>query len=170
MRSAAQRAGVAIPREKLPPRRRRLRLVDIEDDRKPGVARLQRRVDEVAGDDAIGAVAPEGDGDVVRRVPRRRHEMYEIAERVVARHEVGSLRLDDRQHAVVESQHLGLGVHLGPVGEFLGAEDIARIGKGRHPAAVFEPRIPADMVGMEMGAQHEVVSSTEKPAAARRVM
>ena len=36
------------------------------------------------------------------------------------------------------------------------AEHIARVRKRRHPAAVVEPRVPADMVDMQMRAHHHV--------------
>jgi len=35
-------------------------------------------------------------------------------------------------------------------------EEIARVGKGRHPAPVLEPRVPAHVVGMHVGAHHVV--------------
>ncbi len=45
---------------------------------------------------------------------------------------------------------------LGPVVIFGLAEDVARLGKGRNPAAAFEPRIPADVIDMQMRAHHEI--------------
>ena len=34
--------------------------------------------------------------------------------------------------------------------------DVARIGKGRDPAAVFEPGVPADMIPVQMRAHHVI--------------
>jgi hypothetical protein len=45
---------------------------------------------------------------------------------------------------------------LHPEVELGARKNIFRIREGRHPAAVFEFRIPADMVDMHMSAQHEV--------------
>ncbi len=50
MRRAAQRLGVAIALQEIAPRRRRLRLIDVELRRQFRIARLQRRVHQVAGE------------------------------------------------------------------------------------------------------------------------
>jgi hypothetical protein len=36
------------------------------------------------------------------------------------------------------------------------AEDVFRILEGRHPLAVLEPRVPADVIDVQMGAHHHV--------------
>ena len=43
-----------------------------------------------------------------------------------------------------------------PVFPFLPRKQIAGVGKRRLPSAIDEPRVPADMVGMQMRAQHIV--------------
>src|SRR4030095_3219662 len=40
--------------------------------------------------------------------------------------------------------------------ELAAADDGAGIGKGRHPAAVFQARVPADMIPVQVGAHHVV--------------
>ena len=41
-----------------------------------------------------------------------------------------------------------------PMRPFDPGEQVIRLGEGRHPLAVDQHRVPADMVDMEMGAQH----------------
>ena len=72
------------------------------------------------------------------------------------RDDLGPFGLDHRQHAVGEWRHFRLGVLLGPIVELVLAEHVARVREGRHPAAVFQPRVPADMVDMQMRAHHVV--------------
>src|SRR5262245_32402956 len=43
-----------------------------------------------------------------------------------------------------------------PIGKLAATEQIARVGKGRLPAAIVLPRIPADVIDMQMGAEHQV--------------
>ena len=83
------------------------------------------------------------------------------AHAVLARHELRLLRLDDGQHRIVVGVDLeGLGA--GPLGlglpeVMVGARHhVLGVGKGRHPLAVLQPRVPADMVDVQMGAHHEV--------------
>ena len=64
----------------------------------------------------------------------------------------------DRQHRIGDP---GTGrrivlLPLGPVLELAVGEDVARLGEGRHPAAVLEPRVPADVVDVQMRAHDEV--------------
>src|ERR1700733_5732615 len=94
-------------------------------------------------------LAPSGrEGDMAGRMSRRRQNAQMIADRKVVAHEVGPPGFDHRQDAVAERRPLGLGVLLGPVVIFGLAEDVARLGKGRNPAAALEPRIPADVLDM----------------------
>ena len=93
---------------------------------------------------------------MARRVARRRQDAGVIADRIIVAHDLGLLGLDDRQHAVGEGRHRRLGVLLGPVIELALGEHVARVRKGRHPAAVFQPRVPADVIDMQMRAHHVV--------------
>ena len=43
-----------------------------------------------------------------------------------------------------------------PVVELTATEQIARLGKGRLPTAIVLPRIPADVIDMQMGAEHQI--------------
>ena len=77
---------------------------------------------------------------------------------MVARHQLGAVRGDDRQHRIGDPGKAG-GVRcvlLGVVSKLGAGEQVFRIGECRHPAAVLEPGIPADMVAVQVGA-HDVV-------------
>ena len=47
-------------------------------------------------------------------------------------------------------------VDLDPVVVLGAREQVARVGEGRHPAPADQPRVPADVIGVEVGAHHEV--------------
>ncbi len=70
--------------------------------------------------------------------------------------EVGPAGRDDGQHAVLQHRVRRLGVLGLPMGQLALAEDVSRLGEGRHPAAVLQPGVPADMVDVQVGA-HDVV-------------
>src|SRR5580704_9613396 len=96
------------------------------------------------------------EGDMAGRMSRCWQNAQMIADRKIVAHDVRPPGFDHRQDAVAERRHLGLGVLLGPVVIFGLAEDVARLGKGWNPAAAFEPRIPADVIDMQMRAHHEI--------------
>src|ERR1700750_1676830 len=92
-------------------------------------------------------LAPAGrEGDIAGRMSRRLQTAQMIADRNIVADGSPPPAFDPRQDAVAELRHLGLGVLLGPVVIFGLAEDVARLGKGRNPAAAFESRIPADVI------------------------
>src|ERR1700747_629050 len=102
-------------------------------------------------------LAPSGrEGDMAGRMSRRLQNAQMIPDRKIVAHDVRPPSFDYRQDAVAEWRHLGLGVLLGPVVIFGLAEDVARLGKGRNPAAAFESRIPANVIDMQMRAHHEI--------------
>ena len=47
-------------------------------------------------------------------------------------------------------------LHVLPVRELVAGHDVARIGKGRHPAPVFESGVPANMIPVQVRAHHVV--------------
>ncbi len=64
----------------------------------------------------------------------------------------------DRQHGIGDprtGRRIVL-VSLGPVFQLAVGEDVARLGEGRHPAAVLEPRVPADVVDVQVRAHDEI--------------
>jgi hypothetical protein len=64
MRGAAQRIAVAIALHELAPRRRGLRLIDVELGGQFRIARLQRRMHQVAREHGVVLAAAEGEGDM----------------------------------------------------------------------------------------------------------
>ena len=111
---------------------------------------------QVAADDG-GVLAPaKGERDVSRGMARRRQDAGMVADLELGAHDLGPFGFHDRQHAVAKRGDFGLGVHLRPVVEFLPGEHVARVRKGRHPTAIFQPRVPADVIDMQMRAHDEV--------------
>ena len=99
MRQATQGGAVAIALQELAPRLGGLCRVDVEYDRQFRISRLQWRVHEVAGDNAVSAVVAEINRRMAGRVSGCRQQPYEIVDLVVDARHVGAFRLDDRQHA-----------------------------------------------------------------------
>jgi len=118
--------------------------------------RLQRRMHEIAGEYRVVLAAAHREGDVTGRVARRRQDADVVADRMVVADELMASRLHDRQHAIGERGDLRLRILCGPVIEFLLREDVARLREGRDPATVLQPRVPADVIDMQMRAHHEV--------------
>ena len=78
--------------------------------------------------------------------------------RKIALHDLRALGLDDRQHRIGDpgnTRRIVL-LLLRPMRELAVGHDVFRLGKGRHPAAVFEPRVPADVIDVQMRA-HDIV-------------
>jgi len=60
-------------------------------------------------------------------------------------------------------------VALGPVSQFAVSEYVARLREGRHPLAVLEPRVPPDVIGVQMRA-HDKIDIVHAKAACRKVL
>jgi hypothetical protein len=98
---------------------------------------------------------------------------------VIALDHHGLAGLDDRQHRIVERAvvHLAFALRaaLGfPVRVLTLAEQVLGVGKRRHPAAVLELGVPADMVDMQVRAHHEIdglgrAAAGAQPVEERRV-
>src|SRR6516164_6853992 len=93
------------------------------------------------------------------RVSGPRLDPNAVIEGVVAGHQLRPTALHDWQQAVLVIR-IGRvsGAQFGalPVFPFLPCKKIVSIGKRRHPSTIDEPRVPADMIGVEMRAQHIV--------------
>src|ERR1700693_5646872 len=111
---------------------------------------------QIAAEDRVVLAAAEGEGDMPGRMSWRRQYPHMIANRVVVAHNLGPFGFDNRQYAVAEWRHPRLCVLLGPVLEFVLAEHVARVGKSRHPAAALQPRVPSDVIDVQMRAHHEI--------------
>ena len=90
------------------------------------------------------------------RMARRRQNSRVIAQNKIVGHDVRFFSLNHRQYAVDERRHFSLRVRVEPIVVLALGEHIAGVGEGRHPSSVFQPRIPADVVDMQVRAHHEV--------------
>ena len=95
----------------------------------------------------------------------------EVVEGVRALDDIGAIGGDDRQHRVGDpgDRRRIVLLALGPVSELPVGEDVARLGERRHPAAVLESRVPADVVGVQMRA-HDEIDVAEAQAGGRQVL
>ena len=101
------------------------------------------------------------DGDRAGRMAGRRLDLEVLVELGRAVDHLRQARLDDRQHQIAERagigrRGLGIAVDLEVVVVVGAAEHVFRVLEGRHPLAVLEPGVPADVVDMQMGAHHHV--------------
>ena len=77
-----------------------------------------------------------------------------VIDRTRALDQVRPSQMHNRQHTVDNMVDGLRAAALFPIGIFLFGKQIARIRKSRHPNAIFKPRIPADMIDMQMRAHH----------------
>src|SRR5215469_8866832 len=120
---------------------------------------LQRRMHDVATQDHGGALALHHNTHVSGRVSWPRLNPDVVVEGIVRSDQLGSTTFHYRQQAVFI---VGIGSVFGsqfsypPVLPFLAGEEVPGIRERRRPSAVDEARVPTDVVGMEMRAQHIV--------------
>ena len=79
-----------------------------------------------------------------------------VVKRKVVAHQFGLLRFDDRKHAICEVRQRRFSVLLGPIVEFTFRNQIARLRESWRPTPALQPRIPADMIDMQMRAHDEI--------------
>ena len=95
------------------------------------------------------------------RMAGQRHQLQPGPEFITVVHQLRPPRLQDGQHAVLETAQLQ-GIAVGPaalvlpVPQLEPADQVARVREGRDPAAVEQARIPADVIDVQVGAEHEV--------------
>ena len=130
-------------------------------DRAPGgnVA-LDHVVHQVAAQQRLVTARGDVQTDLARGMAGQRRERYPVLDPVVHLDQQLALGVQDRDHAVGDvvagAGHQSL-FGLGQPEIELGAgEDVLGVGEGRHPAAVLQPGVPADMIDVQMGAQHEI--------------
>ena len=115
---------------------------------------------DVAREAGLLAAVLEVDGDRARRVAGIVLDGEQRVGLVVAVDHHRLAGLDDRQHRIVERAAVGLLalrlVLALPVRVLAPGEQVLRVGEGRHPAAVLELGVPADVIDMQMRAHHEV--------------
>ena len=84
---------------------------------------------------------------------------YSVVEGVVSGNQLGLATVYDRQQAVLIIRIGGVcssQFSHPPVLPFLPGEQVAGVREGRHPSAVEKPRVPTDVIGVQMCAQHVV--------------
>ncbi len=116
---------------------------------------------QIAAENRVILAAAEREGGMARRMAGRGQDARVVADLIFVAHDLGPVGLDDRQHAVNECRHRGLGVLFGPVIELVSPEHVACVRERRHPAAVVQPRVPADMIDMQMRA-HDIVDVAKR--------
>ncbi len=100
--------------------------------------------------DRIVAISPKAHRNVVRRVAGSWRK------RIVVAHQFGLPSFHDWKHAIAEVRQRRLSVLLRPIVEFAFRNQIARLGESRRPPPVLQPRVPADMIDMQMRAHDEI--------------
>ncbi len=132
---------------------------------------LQRRMDHVAGNQAVVAALADQNRVMIDGVAGRRNELNPFVEVEIALHDLRALGRDDRQHRVGDPRHACrvLLFALRPMLKLAVGHDVFGLGKGRHPAAVFKPRVPADVIGVQMRAHH-IVDVVDGEAHTRKLL
>ncbi len=145
--------------EKAPPCRSRDFRVDAKAAIELRLGALQRRMHDVAAQDHRCLPRPDDDTDMTGGVPRPRVYMHVVVKGVVGGDQFRLATLHDRQQAVlvirigrVSTSQLG----DPPVLPFLAGKQVAGVREGRHPSAAEETGVPADMIDMQVRAQHKV--------------
>ena len=123
---------------------------------------LQRVMDRVAGEHRPAGGIGQPHRHMAVSMSRRRFDRHRVIDCMIAIDQHHLPRLDDRQNAVAigaATLQIGLsrGIASGVADLVLDArEQIACVRKCGHPAPVNEFRIPADVIGMKVRAQHDV--------------
>ena len=121
-----------------------------------GVNHLAGVVHTVAGDDGFFALGLDAHGDVAGRVSRGGFEPDFVGEFVVGLNESVEVGIEDGLDGLFENRS---GIFVFEIAEVIplgAAEEILGVLEGRDPFAVGEHRVPADMIGVEMGAENGV--------------
>src|SRR5262245_13954166 len=140
---------------------RRQVLIPTELARPLRVIDLDRVMHDVAREAGLPVAVPEVDGDRARRVAGIVLDGEQWIGLVVDVDDYRTPRIDDRQHRIVERAVIDLAFALlaalaFPVGVLALGEQVLGVGERRHPAAVDQLGVPADMVDMQMRAHHEI--------------
>jgi hypothetical protein len=157
MSADRQRRRIGKAREQLAPRRRGLDRIEIRGRRPVQMRHLAGMMRHVAGQKPGFAVRCDENAHVAGTVTGRRDQRDFIGQTMVARDQLGFPGVRDGLYGIVEYGDLvGLIAIIPPILVLGLAEHIARIGEGRRPLAVDQPRVPADMIDMQMRTQHGV--------------
>ena len=171
---AEQRVALDAILEQPAPRPGRQVLVGAELARPVGMIDLDRVMHDVAREAGLLAAVLEVDGDRARRVAGIVLDGEHRVGLVVAVDHHRLAGLDDRQHRIVERAAVDLLalrlVLVLPVRVLALGEQVLGVGEGRHPAAVLELGVPADVIDVQVRAHHEVDrirARSRRPSAGR---
>lgn len=123
---------------------------------------LQRVMQDIAGKQSPLHGTGKPHRHMAARMPWRRNNGQRVVERVLSVNDDRLPRFDDRQNAVAIGIfalkiRLRLRIAAGIAQIMLEpGKQILCIGESRNPATVLQHRIPADMVGMQMGAENDI--------------
>src|SRR5215471_10025309 len=120
-----------------------------------GFGALQRGMHDIAAQDDGCVRGPRHDADMAGCVPRPGLDPYVVVKRIIRGDELGLATLHDRQQAILIIWIRGVrGSPFSdlPVLPFLAREEVAGVREGRHPSAIDEPRVPPDVIGMQVRA------------------
>src|SRR5229473_1736143 len=127
--------------------------VDVESANPFGMRNLHRMVNQIAGDDGILAARGNAHADMARSMAGSRFETDFARQPQIGIDQVGETRVDHGTNRVFDRLHIVRAVvKLRPMVPFALPHYVTRLGKGRHPVAVHEHGVPADVIEMEMGA------------------
>ena len=160
MRRRDQLAAFAAVFQEASAGRARQGLVETGRRRPVGPDALQHGVHEVAAQHGAQTARFQAQADMAGRVSRQGFEADSVVERMVAPDELVQSRLDDREDAVGERAVVVFARVLrrlaAPELVFVAREEVAGVGESGDPASVGEPRVPAHMVEVEVGAEDDI--------------
>ena len=117
---------------------------------------LDRMVHEIAADDRIRVARAKAHTRVPRRVTRRGLQPDLVADPMVHLDQRREPGVQHRRDAVVHDPRGVLVALARPVLPLAPREQVTRARKRRNPASVVEPRVPPDVVDVQMRADHHV--------------
>jgi hypothetical protein len=120
------------------------------------VRHLAGMMGDVACDHRPFALGLDHDAHVARRVANGRREPDLRRDDVVEFHKLDEAGVEDGPYAIAEHSLLLLVLVGAPEFVFASADEVARVGEGRHPLAVLEHGVPADVVDVEVRAHYGV--------------
>jgi hypothetical protein len=157
MAADRQRRRIGEAREQFAPRCRGSGRIEIRGRRPVQMRHLAGMMGDIAGEQACLAVRCDENAHVAGAVTGRRDQGDFVGQTMIARDEVDLAGLDDGSYGIVEHRDLvGLIGVIPPILVLGLAEHISRIGEGRQPFATDQPSVPADMIDMQVRAQHGV--------------
>src|SRR5580704_8005963 len=117
---------------------------------------LHRMMHQVTGNHRLLASRGDSHAEMAGSMSGSRLEPDLVADSMGIFDQIDQTCVDDRPHRVFDRIARELVLLHRPVSPFLAADETARLGEGRHPAVVHQGRIPADVVDVQMGAQHRI--------------